>query len=167
MPLELADLDTAGPWGLQHLLELEKLSAAQLNTVLELADTLDHATSGGRNRLDTLKGIVVANLFFENSTRTRTSFSLAARRLGADTVDFSPSSSSLSKGETFIDTAMTIEAMASIWLSAATKLPVPHTCSPDTSALVSSMPVMAPTNIPHRDCSISSPSAATVVASPD
>ena len=54
---------------------------------------------------------MVANLFFENSTRTRTSFSLAARRLGADTVDFTASSSSLSKGETFIDTAQTIEAM--------------------------------------------------------
>ena len=51
------------------------------------------------------------NLFFENSTRTRTSFGLAARRLGADTLDFSASSSSLSKGETFIDTAKNIEAM--------------------------------------------------------
>jgi aspartate carbamoyltransferase catalytic subunit len=55
--------------------------------------------------------MVVANLFFENSTRTRTSFSLAAKRLGADTVDFSASTSSLSKGETFVDTALTIEAM--------------------------------------------------------
>jgi aspartate carbamoyltransferase catalytic subunit len=50
-------------------------------------------------------------LFFENSTRTRTSFSLAARRLGADTVDFSASTSTVSKGETFIDTAKNIEAM--------------------------------------------------------
>ncbi|MEY3457097.1 MAG: Aspartate carbamoyltransferase [Planctomycetota bacterium] len=111
MPLELAELTGARPWGQQHLLELEKLSADQLNTVLNLADALHQATDGGRQRLDLLKGLVVANLFFENSTRTRTSFSLAARRLGADTVDFSPSSSSLSKGETFIDTAMTIEAM--------------------------------------------------------
>src|SRR5439155_23345362 len=53
----------------------------------------------------------VVNLFFEPSTRTRTSFSLAARRLSADTLDFTPSSSSLSKGETFIDTAKNIEAM--------------------------------------------------------
>jgi aspartate carbamoyltransferase catalytic subunit len=111
IPMELADLAAIGPWGHQHLLDLEKLSAAQLTTVLDLADQLSDATAGGRDRLDLLKGIVVANLFFENSTRTRTSFSLAARRLGADTVDFSPGSSSLSKGETFIDTAMTIEAM--------------------------------------------------------
>ena len=58
-----------------------------------------------------MPGKTCVNLFFENSTRTRTSFSLAARRLGADTVDFSASTSSLSKGETFIDTAKNIEAM--------------------------------------------------------
>ena len=62
-------------------------------------------------KIPLLAGRTCANLFFENSTRTRTSFSLAARRLGADTVDFSSSGSSLSKGETFIDTAKNIEAM--------------------------------------------------------
>ena len=64
-----------------------------------------------RRRCPLLAGKTCVNLFFENSTRTRTSFSLAARRLGADTVDFSASTSSLSKGETFIDTAKNIEAM--------------------------------------------------------
>ena len=58
-----------------------------------------------------MAGKTCVNLFFENSTRTRTSFGLAARRLGADTLDFSASTSSLSKGETFIDTAKNIEAM--------------------------------------------------------
>src|ERR1051325_1867339 len=57
-----------------------------------------------------LSGKVVVNLFFEPSTRTRMSFSLAARRLGADVLDFSPSGSSTSKGETFIDTAKNLEA---------------------------------------------------------
>jgi aspartate carbamoyltransferase catalytic subunit len=107
----LSEIPVTGPWGERHLLGLEHLSADQLNTVLDLAGHYDRITSGGSQRLDVLKGIVVANLFFENSTRTRTSFSLAARRLGADTVDFTASSSSLSKGETFIDTAQTIEAM--------------------------------------------------------
>src|SRR5207248_2548629 len=60
---------------------------------------------------DDLKGKVVANLFYEPSTRTRVSFGLAARRLGADTLDFSPGGSSTAKGETFIDTARNIEAM--------------------------------------------------------
>lgn len=107
----LSEIPVNGPWGERHLLGLEHLSADQINSVLDLAKHYDTITSGGSGRLDVLKGLVVANLFFENSTRTRTSFSLAARRLGADTVDFTASSSSLSKGETFIDTAQTIEAM--------------------------------------------------------
>jgi len=107
----LSEIPVSGPWGERHLLGLEHLSADQLNTVLDLARHYDTITNGGSQRLDVLKGLVVANLFFENSTRTRTSFSLAARRLGADTVDFTASTSSLSKGETFIDTAQTIEAM--------------------------------------------------------
>ena len=107
----LSEIPVSGPWGERHLLGLEHLSADQMNSVLDLAKHYDNITSGGSGRLDVLKGLVVANLFFENSTRTRTSFSLAARRLGADTVDFTASSSSLSKGETFIDTAQTIEAM--------------------------------------------------------
>jgi aspartate carbamoyltransferase catalytic subunit len=107
----LSEIPVSGPWGERHLLGLEHLSADQLNTVLDLAGHYDTITNGGSQRLDVLKGLVVANLFFENSTRTRTSFSLAARRLGADTVDFTASTSSLSKGETFIDTAQTIEAM--------------------------------------------------------
>ena len=107
----LSEIPVSGPWGERHLLGLEHLCADQINSVLDLAKHYDNITSGGSGRLDVLKGLVVANLFFENSTRTRTSFSLAARRLGADTVDFTASSSSLSKGETFIDTAQTIEAM--------------------------------------------------------
>lgn len=109
--MDLNELPVSGPWGERHLLGLERLSAQQLTTILDLAEYYDRVTSGGTQRLDVLKGLVVANLFFENSTRTKTSFSLAARRLGADTVDFSASSSSLSKGETFIDTALTIQAM--------------------------------------------------------
>ncbi len=109
--MQLSDILIEGPWGERHLLGLEKLSAGQIETVLNLAEHLDRVTEGGTRKLDVLRGLVVANLFFENSTRTKTSFSLAARRLGADTVDFTASSSSLSKGETFIDTALTIEAM--------------------------------------------------------
>ncbi len=109
--MQFNDLPVTGPWGERHLLGLETLSRDQLTTILDLADYLREQTENGTRRLELLRGLVVANLFFENSTRTRTSFSLAARRLGADTVDFTASSSSLSKGETFIDTARTIEAM--------------------------------------------------------
>lgn len=109
--MQLSEIPVTGPWGERHLLGLERLSADQILTVLNLADHFDKLTAGGSGKLDLLHGLVVANLFFENSTRTKTSFSLAARRLGGETVDFSASSSSLSKGETFIDTAQTIEAM--------------------------------------------------------
>jgi len=98
-------------WTRQHLLDLESLSAEELNCILDAAMAFKHATDGCRRKLSTLTGRTLANLFFENSTRTRNSFSLAARRLGADTVEFSSSGSSVSKGETFIDTAKNIEAM--------------------------------------------------------
>jgi aspartate carbamoyltransferase catalytic subunit len=98
-------------WTRRHLLDLESLSAEEITTILDTAVRLKGATGGCQQKLQLLAGRTVANLFFENSTRTRTSFSLAARRLGADTIDFSSSGSSLSKGETFIDTGRNIEAL--------------------------------------------------------
>lgn len=98
-------------WTRADLLDLEHLSAEEITIILDTAECLKELTVGCSQKLDLLRGTTVANLFFENSTRTKTSFSLAARRLGADTIDFSSSGSSLSKGETFIDTAKNIEAM--------------------------------------------------------
>lgn len=105
------DPSVLAQWHHRHLLGLENLTAEEITLILDLAEKLHNATQGGRVKLDLLKGRTVANLFFENSTRTRNSFSLAAKRLGADTVEFSSSGSSVAKGETFIDTAKTIEAM--------------------------------------------------------
>jgi aspartate carbamoyltransferase catalytic subunit len=96
---------------LKNLLGLEGLPRPTLDRILDLAETFVGVGERGTPKRDDLKGTVVANLFFEPSTRTRTSFGLAARRLGADTVDFTPGGSSLSKGESFIDTAKNIEAM--------------------------------------------------------
>lgn len=96
---------------MRHLLGLEDLSAAEIARVLDAAEGYVGVGQGESPKRDDLKGKVVVNLFFEPSTRTRMSFGLAARRLGADTLDFSPSGSSTSKGETFIDTAKNIEAM--------------------------------------------------------
>lgn len=98
-------------WTQADLLGLEHLSAEEITTILDTAQQLKGMTNGCAKKIDLLQGTTVANLFFENSTRTRTSFSLAARRLGADVIDFSSEGSSLSKGETFIDTAKNIEAM--------------------------------------------------------
>src|SRR5262249_25502036 len=98
-------------WTRRHLLGLEELSRTEIETILDAAEDLLEVSERRRKKLSTLKGKLVVNLFFEPSTRTRTSFALAAKRLSADTLDFSPSGSSLSKGETFIDTAKNIEAM--------------------------------------------------------
>src|SRR5215471_15174893 len=99
------------PWTRRHLLGLEDLSAAELEAILRRAEEFADGQDWHHKRRADLKGKVVVNLFFEPSTRTRTSFGLAARRIGADTLDFTPGSSSISKGETFIDTAKNIEAM--------------------------------------------------------
>ena len=96
---------------MKHLLGLEELSAAEITRILDAAKGFVGVGVGDVPKRDDLKGKVVANLFYEPSTRTRVSFGLAARRLGADTIDFSPGGSSTAKGETFIDTAKNIEAM--------------------------------------------------------
>jgi aspartate carbamoyltransferase catalytic subunit len=98
-------------WTQRHLLGLEDLDRSEIETILDGAEVFLSASQDRRKKRTDLAGKVMVNLFFEPSTRTRTSFSLAARRLSADTLDFTPSSSSLSKGETFIDTAKNIEAM--------------------------------------------------------
>lgn len=101
----------ANAWTRKHLLGLEELSADEITLILDQAAEFKRLAEQGETKLSVLSGSVVANLFFEPSTRTRTSFSLAAKRLSADTIDFTASGSSLSKGETFIDTARNIEAM--------------------------------------------------------
>jgi aspartate carbamoyltransferase catalytic subunit len=101
----------AAGWTRKHLLGLEDLSPAELETILDTAEEFVAVSETRRRKRTELAGKVVVNLFFEPSTRTRLSFGLAARRLSADTLDFTPGGSSLSKGETFIDTAKNIEAM--------------------------------------------------------
>ena len=112
MSIELAEFEAVPrSWTRRHLLGLEELSAEEITLILDKAEMFREATAGASKKIPLLTGKTCVNLFFENSTRTRTSFSLAARRLGADTIDFSASTSSLSKGETVIDTAKNIEAM--------------------------------------------------------
>jgi aspartate carbamoyltransferase catalytic subunit len=98
-------------WQRKHLLGLEELTREEIVAILDLAEHFVQDSLERRRKRTNLAGKLVVNLFFEPSTRTRMSFSLAARRLGADVLDFTPSGSSTSKGETFIDTAKNIEAM--------------------------------------------------------
>lgn len=98
-------------WIRKHLLTLEELDPVEIELILDTAEGFVEINQRKRKIVPVLKGKAVVNLFFEPSTRTKTSFSLACKRLSADVVDFASSNSSLSKGETFIDTAKNIEAM--------------------------------------------------------
>ena len=98
-------------WTRRHLLTLEELSADEIRFVLDTADSFKEVSTRSIKKVPALRGRVVVNAFWEDSTRTRTSFSLAASRLSADIIDFSEKGSSVSKGETLIDTARNIEAM--------------------------------------------------------
>ena len=98
-------------WTRKHLLGLEELSADEIRFILDTADSFKEVSTRSVKKVPALRGKVVVNAFWEASTRTRTSFELAAQRLSADVIDFSEKGSSVSKGETLIDTARNIEAM--------------------------------------------------------
>jgi aspartate carbamoyltransferase catalytic subunit len=98
-------------WTRKHLLGLEELSADEIRMVLDTALSFKEVSTRSVKKVPALRGRVVVNAFFEDSTRTRTSFALAAQRLSADVLDFSEKTSSTSKGETLIDTVRNIEAM--------------------------------------------------------
>ena len=87
-------------WNRRHLLDTESLSAEEITVILDTAEQFKQITDKGRRKLSLLSNRIVANMFFEDSTRTRTSFGLAASRLGADLVQFASSSSSLNRATT-------------------------------------------------------------------
>src|SRR5690606_30718863 len=95
----------------KHLLGIKELEKADIETIFRTADNFKEVLQRPIKKVPALRDTTVVNLFFENSTRTRISFELAEKRLSADTVNFSASGSSVSKGETLIDTVHNILAM--------------------------------------------------------
>ena len=95
----------------RHLLSAADLSRDEAVLILDTAEEMSRLSDRSVKKLPTLRGRTVVNLFFEDSTRTRTSFEVAAKRLSADVINFSAKGSSLSKGESLKDTALTLEAM--------------------------------------------------------
>lgn len=95
----------------RHLLGIQGLSPQEITALLDLSDGYVEQNRAANKKKSVLSGRTVINLFFENSTRTRTSFELAGKRLGADVINMQVSTSSVAKGETLIDTAMTLNAM--------------------------------------------------------
>ena len=95
----------------RHLLAIEGLHPPEIEALLDLADSYVLLNRSGKTQRDLLRGRTLINLFYEDSTRTRTSFELAGKRLGADVINMSVSTSSVNKGETLLDTAATLNAM--------------------------------------------------------
>jgi aspartate carbamoyltransferase catalytic subunit len=95
----------------RHLLGIKDLNPDDIQLIFETADTFKSVLNRPIKKVPSLRDVTIANIFFENSTRTRLSFELAEKRLSADVVNFAASSSSVSKGETLIDTVNNILAM--------------------------------------------------------
>src|SRR5580658_7149854 len=95
----------------KHLLAIDGLTPPEIGHLLDVAENYVLLNRSGKTQRDLLRGRTLINLFFEDSTRTRTSFEIAGKRLGADVINMSVSTSSVNKGETLLDTAATLNAM--------------------------------------------------------
>ncbi|AFZ21148.1 aspartate carbamoyltransferase catalytic subunit [Allocoleopsis franciscana] len=123
-------------WTRRHVLGLADFTPAEFDTVLQTAASFREVLSTRTKKVPALQGQVVANLFFEPSTRTRSSFELAARRLSADTLNFAAGTSSLTKGETILDTAKTYLAMgADMMVIRHREAGVPHAIAAEMNQL--------------------------------
>ena len=111
MPVAVAQQTQTAQWTRKDLLGLRELSAEEIRLILQTAESFREVSLRPIKKVPALRGKTVVNLFFEPSTRTRTSFELAAKRLSADIVNIAAQSSSLSKGETVLDTVRNLEAL--------------------------------------------------------
>ena len=107
----MPELDDIHSFHHKHLLGIEGLSPPEITLLLDRSETYVEQNRLPDKKKSILRGRTIINLFFESSTRTRTSFELAGKRLGADVINMSVSTSSVRKGETLLDTAITLNAM--------------------------------------------------------
>ena len=98
-------------WHRRHVLDLDDFSAEEIGLVMETADAMKEVLGRQIARVPTLRGTTIVTLFYETSTRTRTSFELAARVLGADVISIAAATSSVQKGESLVDTVLTLQAV--------------------------------------------------------
>lgn len=130
-------------WNHRHILSLSRFIPTDYATVINTAVSFREVLSRRNKKVPTLQGKVVTNLFFEPSTRTRSSFELAAKRLSADVLNFAPGSSSLTKGETILDTAKTYLAMgADIMIIRHAATGVPHAIAAELDRLKTGVGVL-------------------------
>jgi len=110
-PPDVAPLDRAPSWKRRHLLDVDDFTAPEIDTVMATADAMKEVLGRDVPRVPALRGKTIVTLFYEPSTRTRASFELAGKALGADVINISASSSSVEKGESLIDTVRTLQAI--------------------------------------------------------
>lgn len=110
-PTGVSDSTAAPRWAHQHVLDLDDFTRGEIDTVLDLADRMREVLDRRIARVPALRGFTVVNLFYEPSTRTRASFELAGKVLGADVINLQTASSSVTKGESLVDTVRTMRAM--------------------------------------------------------
>jgi len=145
---------TEPAWTRKDLLGIGELSVAEIELILNTAESFAEVAERPVKKVPTLRGKTVVNLFFEPSTRTRVSFEIAAQRLSADVVNFTSAGSSQVKGETLADTAKNIASMAPDFVSCATPTPEFRRCSRASSPAAWSTPATARTSIRPRRCSM-------------
>jgi aspartate carbamoyltransferase catalytic subunit len=125
----------APAWTRKDLLDTDTLTAAELQLVLDTSDAMREVRSRPVGKVATLRGVTVITLFYEQSTRTRASFEVAAKMLGADVVNLTASGSSVEKGETLIDTVRTLEAIgADLVVMRHSRSGAPYLAARNTSA---------------------------------
>ncbi|MGD0765219.1 MAG: hypothetical protein ABR978_02800, partial [Dehalococcoidia bacterium] len=100
-----------GIWKHRNVLDLDDFSPEEIDLVMETADAMKEVLARQIARLPTLRGTTIVTLFYETSTRTRSSFELAGKVLGADVINIAASSSSVQKGESLVDTVLTLQAI--------------------------------------------------------
>ena len=145
----------------KDILDMASLSADEINLILDTADGMKEISTRPIKKVPTLRGKTVILFFYEPSTRTRTSFDIAAKRLSADTHSISATTSSIVKGETLIDTARNLEAMKPdviVIRHYEVALRLRRLTGPVSR---SSTPAMALANTPRRHCSTPTPSSAS------
>ena len=135
-----------------HLLGIKYITEGDIQLIFETADRFKEVINRPIKKVPSLRDITIANLFFENSTRTRLSFELAEKRLSADVVNFSAASSSVKKGETLIDTVNNILAMKVDMVVMRHPNPGASCFCLNTSKPESLMQVTVLTNTPHKPC---------------
>ena len=121
---------TTSAWSHQHILDLDDFTPEEIELVCHTADVMKEVLSRPIKRVPTLRGKTIITLFYESSTRTRVSFELAAKNLGADVVNLSATTSSITKGESLIDTMATLQSLGADTLV----MRHPHSGAPNIAA---------------------------------